>query len=40
MRVVGRAAMMVLGVLGTGLAYIAGSTLLGRAGATRGAVSI
>jgi drug/metabolite transporter (DMT)-like permease len=33
-------AMVVLGVFGTGLAYVASSTLLGRAGPTRGAVSI
>lgn len=33
-------AMLVLGVFGTGLAYIASSTLLGRAGPTRGAVQI
>jgi drug/metabolite transporter (DMT)-like permease len=33
-------AMVALGVFGTGLAYVASSTLLGRAGPTRGAVSI
>jgi drug/metabolite transporter (DMT)-like permease len=33
-------AMVALGVFGTGLAYIASSTLLGRAGPTRGAVQI
>jgi drug/metabolite transporter (DMT)-like permease len=33
-------AMVALGVFGTGLAYIASTTLLGRAGPTRGAVSI
>ncbi len=33
-------AMLLLGVFGTGLAYIASSTLLGRAGPTRGAVQI
>jgi drug/metabolite transporter (DMT)-like permease len=33
-------AMVVLGVFGTGLAFIASSTLLGRAGSTRGAVQI
>jgi drug/metabolite transporter (DMT)-like permease len=33
-------AMLVLGVFGTGFAYIASSTLLGRAGSTRGAVQI
>lgn len=33
-------AMLALGVFGTGLAYIASSTLLGRAGSTRGAVQI
>jgi drug/metabolite transporter (DMT)-like permease len=33
-------AMLVLGVFGTGLAYIASSTLLGRAGPTRGTVQI
>lgn len=31
-------AMVALGVFGTGLAYLASSTILGRAGATRGAV--
>lgn len=36
----GAVAMVLLGVFGTGLAYIASSTLLGRAGPTRGAVSI
>ena len=33
-------AMVVLGVFGTGLAYVASSTLLGRAGPTRGSVQI
>jgi drug/metabolite transporter (DMT)-like permease len=33
-------AMVVLGVFGTGLAFIASSTLLGRAGSTRGTVQI
>ncbi len=33
-------AMAVLGLLGTGLAFLAMSTLVGRAGATRGAVAI
>jgi drug/metabolite transporter (DMT)-like permease len=33
-------AMLVLGVLGTGLAFVAMSVLVGRAGATRGAVAI
>jgi drug/metabolite transporter (DMT)-like permease len=33
-------AMLVLGVFGTGLAYVASSTLLGRAGSTRGPVQI
>jgi drug/metabolite transporter (DMT)-like permease len=33
-------AMMILGVFGTGLAFIAMSLLVGRAGATRGAVAI
>jgi drug/metabolite transporter (DMT)-like permease len=33
-------AMVALGVFGTGLAYVASSILLGRAGPTRGAVSI
>jgi drug/metabolite transporter (DMT)-like permease len=33
-------AMVVLGVFGTGLAYIASSTLLGRVGSTRGPVQI
>lgn len=33
-------AMVALGVFGTGLAYIASTTLLGRAGPTRGVVSI
>jgi drug/metabolite transporter (DMT)-like permease len=33
-------AMVVLGVFGTGLAFVASSTLLGRAGSTRGAVQI
>jgi drug/metabolite transporter (DMT)-like permease len=36
----GALAMIVLGIFGTGLAYIASSTLLGRAGSTRGAVQI
>jgi drug/metabolite transporter (DMT)-like permease len=36
----GALAMLVLGIFGTGLAYIASSTLLGRAGSTRGAVQI
>ena len=36
----GAVAMVVLGVFGTGLAYIASSTLLGRAGPTRGTVQI
>jgi drug/metabolite transporter (DMT)-like permease len=36
----GALAMVALGVFGTGLAYIASSTLLGRAGSTRGAVQI
>jgi drug/metabolite transporter (DMT)-like permease len=36
----GALAMVALGVFGTGLAYVASSTLLGRAGPTRGAVSI
>ena len=33
-------AMVMLGVFGTGLAYVASSTLLGRAGPTRGSVQI
>lgn len=33
-------AMVALGVFGTGLAYLASSTLLGRAGSTRGSVQI
>jgi drug/metabolite transporter (DMT)-like permease len=33
-------AMLVLGILGTGLAFVAMSVLVGRAGATRGAVAI
>jgi drug/metabolite transporter (DMT)-like permease len=33
-------AMVALGVFGTGLAYVASSTLLGRAGPTRGSVQI
>jgi drug/metabolite transporter (DMT)-like permease len=33
-------AMLVLGLLGTGLAFVAMSVLVGRAGATRGAVAI
>jgi drug/metabolite transporter (DMT)-like permease len=33
-------AMVALGLFGTGLAYVASATLLGRAGSTRGAVSI
>lgn len=36
----GAVAMVVLGVFGTGLAFIAMSNLVGRAGATRGAVAI
>ncbi|MGH2661933.1 MAG: DMT family transporter [Actinomycetota bacterium] len=36
----GTLAMVVLGVFGTGLAFIAMSNLVGRAGATRGAVAI
>lgn len=36
----GAVAMVLLGVFGTGVAYIASSTLLGRAGPTRGAVQV
>ncbi len=36
----GAAAMLVLGVFGTGWAYVAMGTLVGRAGATRGAVAV
>ena len=34
------AAMVALGALGTGVAFVAFSTLLGRVGATRGSVTI